>query len=118
MRFRLSFLWSGVTFAADMKPDKEDKRVSQVLLGALLLLILAILAGTVVIGCHHLPGVFGQWAAFMVGLMTTPVFLEISAFLVGLMVVFAINHVREKREGSELVDLEFPPTSVDEELRR
>lgn len=93
-------------FAPDMKLDREDKRVSQVLLGALLLALLALVAGTVVIGSPHLPGVFGQWVAFMVGLMTTPVFLEISAFVVGLMVVFAINHWREKREGPELVELD------------
>lgn len=105
-------------FAPDMKPDKEDKRVSQVLLGALLLALLALAAGTVVIGSPHLPGVFGQWVAFMVGLMTTPVFLEISAFVVGLMVVFAINHWREKRDGPELVDLDETRGTGDEKLRK
>jgi uncharacterized membrane protein len=103
---------------ADMKLDKEDKRVSQVLLGALLLALLALAAGVVVIGSPHLPGVFGQWVAFMVGLMTTPVFLEISAFVVGLMVVFAINHWREKREGPELVELDDASGTGNGKLRR
>jgi hypothetical protein len=102
----------------DMKLDMEDKRIAQVLLGALILVLLALAAGTVVIGSPHLPGVFGQWVAFMVGLMTTPVFLEISAFVVGLMVVFAINHWRERREGPELVELDEASGTGDEKLRK
>lgn len=94
--------------AADMKNEREDKRMLQVVVGASILALLAVLAGVVVIGSPHLPGVFGQWVAFMVGLMTSPIFLEISAFVVGLLVVFAINHCREKREGSEWVELEVP----------
>lgn len=86
--------------------SESDQRLKQVLVGAVILTFLAIVAAIVIVGCHYLPGVFGEWVAFMVGLVTTPIFLEISAFVVGLMVVLAINHWREKADGPELVYLE------------
>lgn len=89
-----------------MKEAVEDNSVKQIVLGALFLTFLAIIVGVVLMGSRFLPGVFGEWLGMMVGLMTTPVFLEISAFLIGLMVVFGFNHWREKRAGDEFVDLE------------
>ncbi len=42
----------------------------------------------------------------MVGVMTTPFFLEATFIFIGLVLVFAINHWREKRDGDEFVYLE------------
>lgn len=57
-------------------------------------------------GWRHLPGLLGEWLGMMVGVMTTPVFLEVSVALIGLTVVLAINEWRRKRDGDEWVDLE------------
>lgn len=91
---------------ADMNEAGGENQKKQIVVGAAILLLLAFLAAGVVIGAHSIPGVVGEWISMMVGLMTTPVFLEISAFLVGLMVVLAINHWRQIRNGDELVYLE------------
>lgn len=99
--------------SADMKETAVENQKKQIVVGACILLLMAIIAGTVVIGGHSIPGVVGEWISMMVGLMTTPVFLEISAFLGGLMVVMAINHWREKRDGEELIYLNEAGDGVD-----
>ena len=58
------------------------------------------LAGAICRGC------WGEWIGMMVGVMTTPFFLEASFIFIGLTLVMAINHWRQKREGDECVYLE------------
>lgn len=88
---------------ATMMASDDDNRGKQAVVGSVILLLLAVAAGTVVMGCHFIPGVFGEWLEVMVGIMTSPVFLEISAFTIGLLVVLAINHWRAQKDGDELV---------------
>ena len=99
---------TGARMCADMKEAADENRKKQVVVGACILLLMAVIAATVVMGAHLVPGVAGEWISMMVGLMTTPVILETSAFIVGLMVVLAINHWREKNDGEELVYLDEP----------
>lgn len=71
--------------------------------------ILGLLTLTVcgaLIGWRFLPGLLGEWIGMMIGVMTTPFFLEASFVLIGLTLVMAINHWRQKRDGDELVYLE------------
>ena len=53
-----------------------------------------------------MPGFFGEVFAMFAGLLSTPVFLEISFFVLGILIVLAINLWRQKREGDEFVYLE------------
>ncbi len=69
-------------------------------------MMLAILVPTVLIGWRWLPGLLGEWVGTMVGLVSTPFILELSFAILGLTIVIAINHVRQKKEGDELVYLE------------
>lgn len=83
----------------------RDERVRQVivavaiLLGVLLVTIAIRLAGAA-------PGVLGEWFGMIAGLLSTPVFLEVSFFAIGLMIVVGVNHWRMKREGDEFVTLD------------
>jgi len=53
-----------------------------------------------------IPGIVGEWASMLLGFVTTPVFLEITFFCIGLMIVLLLNHLRMKREGDGWVYLE------------
>lgn len=53
-----------------------------------------------------IPGMVGEWASMTLGFVTTPVFLEISFFCIGLLIVLSLNHVRMKKEGDGWVYLE------------
>jgi len=99
--------------SADMKEAADENQKKQIVVGAAILLLLAFIVAGVVMEAHLIPGVVGEWISMMVGLMTTPVFLEISAFIVGLMVVLALNHWRQIRDGDELVYLEEAGDAVD-----
>lgn len=91
---------------SQMNLIEEENRTKQIVIGASVLTLLAILTGTVILYSHSQSGVFGEWLSMMVGLMTTPVLLEISAFIIGLIAVLTINHWREKRAGDEFVYLD------------
>lgn len=70
-----------------------------ILLGVLLITIAIRVAGAA-------PGVLGEWFGMIAGLLSTPVFLEVSFFAIGLMIVVGVNHWRMKREGDEFVTLD------------
>jgi hypothetical protein len=85
---------------------ETDQRGRQIAVGAFILLGLAALLSGVLIGWRYMPGLLGEWVGFMVGVATTPFFLEAGCALLGLFLVLLINHWRDKREGDELVYLE------------
>ena len=91
---------------ADMKRADDDNRVRQIAVGAGILAGLALAACGTLAGWRHLPGLLGEWVGVIVGVMTTPFLLEASCVVIGLTVVLAINHWRQKRAGDELVYLE------------
>ncbi len=118
------FLWiSGVgnfrivgKFRAEMMQTQEDKRVRQIAVGAAILLLLGLTVCGVLVGWRYLPGLWGEWIGTMVGVLTTPFFLEASFIFIGLTLVVAINHWRQKRDGDECVYLEQvnePEVAVD-----
>lgn len=83
-----------------------DERVRQVAVGVALLLGIALLVCSSLMGWRHLPGLLGEWAGLVIGLMTTPFLMEASFVILGLFVVLGINHWRRKRTGDECVYLE------------
>ena len=84
----------------------HDERVKQVAIGAgILMLLMVIVAGTL-IGWRLLPGVLGEWVGMVIGIMTTPFFLEASFAILGLVLVVTLNSWRQHKEGSDFVYLE------------
>ncbi len=86
--------------------DSAASRVKQIAAVASILLGLVLLVCGALLGWHHLPGVLGEWVGTMVGVMSTPFFLEGSFLVIGITIVMWINHRRQKRDGDELVFLE------------
>jgi len=84
----------------------QEHRGRQIAVGVgILLTVTALVCGTL-IGWRYLPGLMGEWIGTMVGVATTPFFLEGSFVVLGVTIVVAINHWRLKRDGDELVYLE------------
>lgn len=108
------FLWISVVgnfrivskFRPEMTGADEDSRVKQVVVGVSILGVLTLVVCGSLIGWGYLPGLLGEWVGMMVGVMTTPFFLEASFIFIGLTLVVAINHWRQKRDGDEFVYLE------------
>jgi hypothetical protein len=95
----------GVDCVQHMATTDDDRR-RQIAAGAgILLAITAIVCGGL-IGWRHLPGLLGEWLGLMIGIVTTPFILELSFAVLGLTVVLALNHWRQKRTGDELMYLE------------
>jgi len=100
----------------------SDKRVSQAVIGVTLLIAIGLIVSTVLIGYHYLPGIWGEWIGSMVGIMTTPFFLEVSFILIGFTIVLLINGYRRNKDGDELVYLDSnesdeKPSVIDGEER-
>ena len=94
------------TMTKDTTKTDDDNRVKQVAVAVGILGLLTLVVCGALGGWHYLPGIWGEWIGMMIGVMTTPFFLEATFIFIGLVVVLAINHWREKREGDEFVYLE------------
>lgn len=84
----------------------DGKRAKQIAVGGCILLALTVMICGMLLGWRYLPGLFGEWVGLMVGLVTTPVILEVFFVILGLTVVVVINHWQRIRDGDELVYLE------------
>lgn len=84
----------------------HDERVKQVAIGASILIGLAVVVSGLLMGWRLLPGLLGEWVGTMIGIMTTPFFMEASFATLGLVIVIALNHWRQHKEGDEFVYLE------------
>lgn len=85
---------------------QDDERRRQIVAAGGILLTITVLVCGALIGWRHLPGMLGEWLGTLIGIMTTPFFLELSFAAIGLTVVMMLNHWREKRAGDELLYLE------------
>jgi hypothetical protein len=89
-----------------MTRTSEENRNRQIIIGSAILMVLTFVVCGALIGSRYLPGLFGEWIGMMIGVMTTPFFMEASFVILGLIIVIAINTWRRNRDGDELVFLE------------
>lgn len=94
---------------ANLSPEMQrlyDERVKQVIIGVSIIVVLTLVVSGSLLGWRHLPGLFGEWVGAMIGIVTTPFFMEATFAILGLTIVMALNHWRQHKEGDELVYLE------------
>jgi hypothetical protein len=101
----LGLFGNPLSVAAGMKKPANEQTVQIVVCAAILLVLTTVVCG-LLIGWRHLPGLLGEWMGFMIGVVTTPFFMEASFAVIGLTIVLVINHWRQKRAGDELMVLE------------
>lgn len=86
--------------------ESGRERRRQIAAGGVILLAVALIICGALVGWRHLPGILGEWLGVVIGVMTTPFFLELSFAVLGLTIVLILNHWRIRRTGDELVYLE------------
>lgn len=99
---------AGASPPTTLPPEMEtvrDERWKQVAIAA------AILGGVFVLSLgirllSFIPGFVGEFFGIVTGVLATPVFLEVSFFIVGFLIVLALNHWNMKRDGDEYVYLD------------
>lgn len=84
----------------------KDQRVRQVLIAAAVLTAVAGGTSALLLGWRRVPGVLGEWLGMMVGIMSTPFFLEGTFVILGVLLVVVVSAVRRHREGDEFVSRE------------
>lgn len=84
----------------------HDERVKQVAIGAGILILLGVGVAGTLLGWRLLPGVLGEWVGMMIGIMTTPFFMEATFSILGLVLVVSLNHWRKHKDGDDFVYLE------------
>lgn len=89
-----------------MTHAEDRERRKQIAIGAAFLFGLTMIVCFAIYGWRLLPGVLGEWVGTMVGVMTTPFFLEATFVILGFVIVIGLNAWRRHREGDELVYLE------------
>ncbi len=89
-----------------MIQETEVNRTKQIFAGAGILTVLTLLVTGTLLGWRHVPGLAGEWLGTVIGIMTTPFFLEGSFLILGLVTVVTLNGWKRQREGDEFVYLE------------
>jgi uncharacterized membrane protein len=84
----------------------DDERVKQVAIA--ISILLAVACGVVVLwlGWMRVPGPLGEFLGMIVGIMSSPFFLEGSFVVLGVLIVMVINAVRRHRDGEDFVTAE------------
>jgi hypothetical protein len=99
-----------------------DERVKQVAVGVIILVTLTVVVAGTLLGWRLIPGLVGEWVGMMIGIATTPFFMETSFAILGLVTVIALNIWRRRKEGDEfvyldLVDAPNPPQPLPEHAK-
>ena len=84
----------------------HDERVKQIAIGASIIILLTLLVSGFLLGWRLLPGLLGEWVGTLIGIMTTPFFMEASFAILGLVIVIGLNYWRQHKDGDEFVYLE------------
>ena len=84
----------------------HDERVKQIAIGVSILIMLTVGVAGLVTGWRLLPGLLGEWIGTMIGILTTPFFMEASFIVLGLVIVIGLNLWRQHKDGDEFVYLE------------
>ncbi|MGL4399546.1 MAG: hypothetical protein ACRCXD_06735 [Luteolibacter sp.] len=84
-----------------------DERIKQVAVGVIILVTLTLLVAGTLLGWRLIPGLLGEWVGMMIGILTTPFFMEASFAILGLVTVIALNIWRQRKDGDEFVYLDL-----------
>lgn len=86
-----------------MTLPRLDERVKPVLIA--LAILLGVSCGVVGLwlGWMHIPGPLGEFVGMVVGVMSTPFFLEASFVMVGILILMLVNAIQRQRDGDEFM---------------
>lgn len=80
-----------------------DERFKQVLIAMAILLGVSCGVVGLWLGWMHIPGPLGEFVGMIVGVMSTPFFLEASFVTLGILIIMLVSAVQRQRDGEEFV---------------
>ncbi|MFM2198711.1 MAG: hypothetical protein RLZZ505_2143 [Verrucomicrobiota bacterium] len=90
-----------------------ESRGKQFLVGGTILLVVAVAVISLLLFWREIPGLLGETVGKMVGIMSTPFFMEASFVILGFLIVVILNTWRRHKEGDEFVTIETKGESED-----
>ena len=86
-----------------MPLPRLDERVKPVLIA--MAILLGVSCGVVGLwfGWMRIPGPLGEFVGIIVGVMSTPFFLEASFVILGVLIIMMVNAIQRNRDGDEFV---------------
>lgn len=84
----------------------HDERVKQVGIAATILMTIMVTVTGLLLGWRFIPGILGEWVGTIMGILTTPFFMEASFVILGFLIVVLLNNWRQHKDGDEFVYLE------------
>ena len=101
--------WLLALFAiAKRSPEWEKSWVKTLIIGCLFMSGFFLALSIVGASAFLLDGFAGEVAAKIAGYMSSPVFMELGFFLIGLFLLMSFNVVRKIYEGDDFVEIEIP----------
>lgn len=92
--------------ARQQTEDTGENRGKQIFVGGAILFTVSAVTVTFLMCWRFIPGWVGESFGTLAGVMSTPFFMEASFFLLGVVIVVALNAWRRHREGDEFVTIE------------
>lgn len=83
-----------------------ESRGKQFLVGGTILLAVAGVVIPLLLFWREIPGLLGETVGKVVGIMSTPFFMEASFVILGFLIVVSLNTWRRHKEGDEFVTIE------------
>jgi hypothetical protein len=93
-------------FSVMGEQQATESRGKQFLVGGTILLVVASVVISLLLFWREIPGIFGEAIGKVVGIMSTPFFMEASFVTLGFLIVVSLNTWRRHKEGDEFVMIE------------
>lgn len=93
--------------------EATENRGKQFLVGGSILLVVAVAVISLLLFWREIPGLLGETVGKVVGIMSTPFFMEASFVILGFLIVVSLNTWRRHKAGDEFVMIETKGDSVD-----
>jgi hypothetical protein len=90
-----------------------ENRGKQFVVGGAILLVVAATVISLLIFWREIPGLLGETVGKVVGIMSTPFFMEASFVILGFLIVVSLNTWRRHKEGDEFVTIETKAEPAD-----
>lgn len=86
--------------------ETMENRGKQILVGVAILCVVAVGFVSLLIYWRQIPGWVGESIGTMVGIMSTPFFMEASFVILGFLIVVGLNTWRKHKDVDEFVSIE------------
>lgn len=95
-----------LTILARRAPEWERRWVKTLLIGCAFMSVFFLFLTTIGLTAYFIPGIIGEAAKKLSGIMCSPVFMELGFFFMGVVLLIVFNTIKRIKDGDEFVYLE------------